>query len=185
MAWLLFILLPFRLVVPGEDYWAIDGTVMQYGNGQLYFIWSGWPTIDAGFPQNLYIAPMSDPETISGPRVLINEPTYDWQSQGAPLLEGPQLLYHQGRTFVIYSCSGSWTGDYKLGFMGIDDLRDPLVPQNWWRHDQPVFWRNDVEGVYGVGHASFTTSKGISNKLYQLWLRLSNHLHILLIHRWI
>lgn len=47
---------PKRLVVPGQDFWAIDGTVLQYGNGQNYFIWSGWPTIDAGFPQNLYIA---------------------------------------------------------------------------------------------------------------------------------
>jgi GH43 family beta-xylosidase len=148
-----------RMVVPGEDVWAIDGTVLEYGNGQLYFIWSGWPTIDAGFPQNLYIAPMSDPETISGPRVLINWPMYDWQMMPEPLLEGPQILHNKGRVFVVYSCSGSWTADYQLGFMGIDDLRDPLVPNNWWRHDRPVFWRNDAESVYGVGHASFTTSK--------------------------
>jgi len=152
-----------RMNVPGEDYWAIDGTVMQYNNGagiiQLYFIWSGWPQIDSQMPQNLYIAPMSDPETISGPRVLINEPTLPWQTIGGPLLEGPQLLFNAGRTFVIYSCSGSWTADYQLGFMGIDGGSDPLNPANWWRHDQPVFWRNDAEGVYGVGHASMTTSK--------------------------
>jgi len=147
-----------RLVVPFEDYWAIDGTVLEYGNGRLYFIWSGWPTINAGFPQNIYIAPMSDPEMISGPRVLINQPTYPWHMHGAALLEGPQILFNAGRTFVVYSCSGSWTPDYQMGFMGIDDLRDPLIPNNWWRHDQPVFWRNDEQGVYGVGHASFTTS---------------------------
>lgn len=149
-----------RLSVPGDDFWAIDGTVLEYGNGRLYFIWSGWPTIDAGFPQNLYIAPMSDPETISGPRVLINEPVLPWQQQGAALLEGPQILHNAGRVFVVYSCSGSWTADYKLGFMGIDNLADPLNRLNWWRYDQPVFERNDEEGVYGVGHASFTTSKG-------------------------
>jgi GH43 family beta-xylosidase len=148
-----------RMVVPGDDFWAIDGTVMEYQNGQLYFIWSGWPTINAGFPQNLYIAPMSDPETISGPRVLINFPSYPWQQHGADLLEGPQILHNAGRTFVIYSCSGSWTPDYQLGFMGIDGGADPLEITNWWRHDRPVFWRNDAEGVYGVGHASFTTSK--------------------------
>lgn len=44
--------------------------------------------------------------------------------------------------------------------MGIDDLADPLVYSNWWRHDQPVFWKNEPEDVYGTGHASFTTSPG-------------------------
>lgn len=146
--------------MPGDDFWAIDGTVLEYGNGRLYFIWSGWPTIDAGFPQNLYIAPMSDPETISGPRVLINWPSYPWQQHGASLLEGPQILVNAGRTFVVYSASGSWTADYQLGFMGIDNMADPLISTNWWRYDQPVFWRNDAEGVYGVGHASFTRSIG-------------------------
>jgi len=150
-----------RLVVPGEDFWAIDGTVLEYSNGRLYFIWSGWPTLNmpTDFPQNLYIAPMSDPETISGPRVLINFPQYGWQQHGASLLEGPQVLHNAGRVFVVYSCSGSWTPDYQLGFMGIDGGADPLVTANWWRYDQPVFWRNNEEGVYGVGHASFTRSK--------------------------
>lgn len=115
----------------GDDVWAIDGTVLNYGNGRMYFIWSGWPKIDSEFPQNLYIAPMSDPETISGPRVLINEPTLPWQTIAAPILEGPQVIQHAGRTFIVYSCSGSWTADYQLGFMGIDELKDPLIAANW------------------------------------------------------
>ena len=56
------------------DYWAIDGHPFEI-NGQLYFIWSGWPGINVGRPQNLYIAPMSDPETISGQRVFLREVT--------------------------------------------------------------------------------------------------------------
>ena len=137
---------------------------MQYGNGHLYFVWSGWPTIDAEFPQNLYIAPMSDPTTISGPRVLIREPKLNWETKGAALLEGPQVLEHNGRTFLVFSASGSWTPDYCLGLMGIDDLKDPLEPSNWWHKvDSPVFWRNDEQSVYGPGHASFTTSPGNVN----------------------
>jgi GH43 family beta-xylosidase len=148
-----------RMRTPTEDFWAIDGTVLQYGNGQLYFIWSGWPTIDAGFPQNLYIAPMSDPMTISGPRVLIREPKSPWETIGAALLEGPQILENNGRTFVVFSASGSWTADYCLGIMGIDDLKDPLVPSNWWNDvDRCVFWRNDEQSVFATGHASFTVS---------------------------
>jgi len=149
-----------RLVAPGSpDVWAIDGTVMQYGNGQLYFIWSGWPEINSGMPQNLYIAPMSDPETLSGPRVLLREPRSSWETLGGPINEGPQVLEHNGRWFCIFSASGSWTADYQLGMIGIDGLKDPLVRGNWWQDlDRPVFWRNDEQSVFGVGHASFTTS---------------------------
>lgn len=148
-----------RLSTPTEDFWAIDGTVLKYGNGQLYFIWSGWPTINAGFPQNLYIAPMSDPETISGNRVLLREPRSEWETIGAALLEGPEILQHNGRTFLIFSASGSWTADYCLGMIGIDGLKDPLVQGNWWQDvNRCVFWRNDEQNVYGTGHASFTTS---------------------------
>ncbi|CAG7718764.1 unnamed protein product [Allacma fusca] len=148
-----------KLTPHDSDVWAIDGTVMQYGNGRLYFIWSGWPTINAGFPQNLYIAPMSDPMTLSGPRVLLREPTGRWETIGAPLDEGPQVLEHNGRTFLIFSASGSWTADYCLGMIGIDGLRDPLVRSNWWQDvDRAVFWRNDEQSVFGTGHASFTVS---------------------------
>lgn len=95
--------------VPEEDYWAIDGTVLQYGNGKLYFIWSGWPEIDSGFPQNLYIAEMCDPLTICSRRVLIKTVDYSWERNGAELIEGPQILHNAGRVFVVYSASGSWT----------------------------------------------------------------------------
>lgn len=103
---------------------------------------------------------MSDPETIGSERVLLAEPKYQWERNGADLLEGPQILHNAGRVFVIYSASGSWTADYNLGFMGVDNLADPMNPANWWRHDRPVFWRNDENDVYGVGHASFTRSPG-------------------------
>ncbi|KAG4066153.1 hypothetical protein HA402_010355 [Bradysia odoriphaga] len=147
-----------RMYIPAEDYWAIDGTVLEYGNGKLYFIWSGWPQINSGFPQYLYIAEMCDPMTVCGRRVLIKRVDFPWERIGADLIEGPQILHNAGRVFLVYSASGSWTPDYILGFMGIDNLADPLNYDNWWRHDRPVFWRHDEENVYGVGHASLTTS---------------------------
>ena len=57
----------------------IDPTVFQATNGSLYCIWSGWPGAVNGL-QNLYIAPMSNPWTISGPRVLIATPQLSWES---------------------------------------------------------------------------------------------------------
>ena len=43
--------------------------------------------------------------------------------------------------------------------MSIGPDKDPMNPTDWWfGPNEPVFWRNDDEDVYGPGHASFTTS---------------------------
>jgi hypothetical protein len=60
--------------------------------------------------------------------------------------------------FLMYSAGASWTADYSTSMMGISKKADPLRTGKWWRSDRPVFARNDAEGVYGPGHASFTTS---------------------------
>ncbi|KZV99129.1 glycoside hydrolase family 43 protein [Exidia glandulosa HHB12029] len=149
---------PFDLVgqiTSPDNEWAIDGTVLIYGNGRLYFIWSGWSSGSDQLNQYLYIAPMDSPTHINGSRVLLHSPTPAWQRSGSNgVNEGPEILVHNGRTFLVYSAAGSWTQDYCLAFMGIDDGKDPLVASNWWRlDDRPVFWKSDK--TFGVGHASF------------------------------
>lgn len=134
-----------------ENRWAIDGTVLQL-NGKLFFIWSGWEGKE-NVAQNLYIAPMSNPWTISGPRVLLSKPELPWELNGKPLInEGPQVLQRNGKTFVIYSASGSWTDDYCLGQLTLTG-NDPLNPTHWKKHPQTIFAR--TEAVRGPGHASF------------------------------
>jgi GH43 family beta-xylosidase len=137
------------------DKWAIDGTVLTY-RAKLYFIWSGWPGDKGDFPQNLYIAPMSNPWTISGPRVLLSEPTYLWETSGAAINEGPQVLTRQERIFIIYSANASWKPDYGLGQLSLVGS-DPLTAKNWLKHPEPVFEQADT-GIYGPGHASFIKS---------------------------
>ncbi len=34
-----------------------------------------------------------------------------------PICEGPQILRRNGKLFLIYSASGSWTEDYCLGML--------------------------------------------------------------------
>lgn len=87
------------------DYWAIDGTVFEY-NTKLYFIWSGWPDLGVGSPQNLYVAEMCDPETICSKRVLLREPKFDWE--GPHTLEGPYILQKAGRVFLVFSAHSTW-----------------------------------------------------------------------------
>ena len=133
--------------------WAIDGTVLTLDDGRRYFIWSGWPGKTDG-RQNLYIAAMKSPTEIVGPRVLIKEPDQVWERRAMPICEGPQVLRRGGKTFVIYSASGSWTADYCLGMLVLD-AGDPMRAENW-RPAGQVFSRNEFAG--GVGHCDFVRS---------------------------
>ena len=137
------------------DRWAIDGTVLEATNGALYFIWSGWPGNTDGL-QNLYIAPMSNPWTISGPRVLLSTPQLSWESW---IQEGPEVLQRNGKVFVIYAANQSWTDDECLGMLvNIDG--NYLNPTSWTKLPQPVFQTisNAAGAVFGPGHCSFTQS---------------------------
>jgi GH43 family beta-xylosidase len=140
------------------DKWAIDGTLFSYQD-RLYMVWSGWPGDKGDFPQNLYIAPMSDPLTISGPRVLISEPTQLWEKSVAAINEGPEVLQHDGRLFVLYSADASWKPAYKLGMLTFSG-GDPLDAKNWVKNPTPVFeqYTDKTGSVFGPGHATFTQS---------------------------
>lgn len=138
-----------------SDQWAIDGTVLEY-NEQLYMIWSG--KTNGTFPQELYIAKMSNPYTLEGTRIKISTPQYSWEKHGAPINEGPEILKNKdGDVFVIYSGSGFWKDEYCLGMLSLRAGGDPLNPVDWTKHAQPVF--EHADGAYGTGHCSFFTSR--------------------------
>jgi len=143
----------------GTGSWAIDMTPLEH-NGKLYAIWSGWKNHED--VQHQFIAPMSDPATISGPRVLLSQnDDYLWErteerlgSRG--LHEGAQVLKRGNRTFLTYSCGASWLQTYKIGLLELVG-DDPLNPEHWKKHPEPVFQSaNSPTGrKFGVGHASF------------------------------
>lgn len=138
--------------------WAIDGLVMEYKE-KLYFVWSGWEG-EVNAAQNTYIAPMSDPLTISGPRVLLSEPLLDWEKAGGPpyINEGHSILHKENRTYIVYSGAGSWTPYYALGMLALKPDADPLDPGGWIKSEQPLLSMDEEAGVYGPGHNSFVTS---------------------------
>jgi len=143
-----------KLAAP-TDRWAIDGTVLKTPDDRLYFIWSGWDGTD-NVAQNLYIAPMSDPLTISGERVCISRPEHDWEKRGHPLVnEDPETLWHGDKLFIIYSASGSWGDDYCLGQLAWTG-GDVLDPKSWVKKAAPVF--SGTDQVISPGHASFVKS---------------------------
>ena len=147
--------------------WAIDGDVYEY-NHQLYMIWSGWQN-EVNGEQDIYIAKMSNPWTISSSRVRISTPQYDWETHGdlhdpvnpshVSVNEGPQFLAHKNKLFVIYSASGCWTDFYALGMLTFKGSGGNLLDSTAWvKSPEPVFKQSPENRVYAPGHNSFFKS---------------------------
>ncbi|GAA3516475.1 family 43 glycosylhydrolase [Actinocatenispora rupis] len=139
-----------KLVPPGLDQWAIDPSLLRLG-GRLYL---GFSSIAAAGHNSLYLAPMSDPWTVSGPAVYL--PAAGCASD--TVREAPEFLHHGSTTYLVYSSCDTGKPDYQLWMKSLSDGKDPMVASNWVQHDGPVFGRNDSTGVYGPGHNGFFTS---------------------------
>jgi GH43 family beta-xylosidase len=148
------------------DKWAIDGSVFTH-KGQLYMIWAGWEGAENG-QQDIYIAKMKNPYTIDGPRVKISSPLYDWEKNGdlhdannpphVNVNEGPEILKHGNKLFLVYSASGCWTDFYALGMLTASVNSNLLDPKSWKKSKEPVFKKSEENGVYAPGHNSFFKS---------------------------
>ena len=146
-----------RIFTSDADFWAIDGTVLEY-NGNKYFLWSGRPNM-AVQNQNIYIAKMTNPYTLQTPTVMLTKPELNWELNGGPVNEGPQILKNSsGKVFLVFSASGCWTDDYALGLLSLKDGGDPLVAADWTKKQQPVFVKAPANNAFGPGHNAFFKS---------------------------
>ena len=134
--------------------WSIDATVLPGLGSERFLLWSGWEQAAKG-AQNLYIAPLADPVTLAGQRVLLTQPTEPWEQRGSSICEGPAVLQRGGVTCVVYSASASWTVHSCLGML-VNVSGDYLNPAAW-RKVGPVFSRTPQ--VWGIGHASLVAQE--------------------------
>lgn len=107
--------------MPEWEAGAIDGTIMNHNN-RHYFVWASW--IDG--PLKLYIAPMADATSIGNPKVLLKEPTEEWECRTGCVNEGPFFIYNRNVSYMIFSASSTWDPNYCLSQMSIEEGRDPL-----------------------------------------------------------
>lgn len=146
-----------QIAVPGQDLWAIDGTVLEQNSGR-YLLWSGQEANSV--QQNIYICRMSNPWTLTGPRVQLSHPQYSWELNGYPKVnEGPEVIQHAGQTFLTYSASHCSTDDYALGMLTASTTADPMDVSAWTKSATPVFTKNTANRAYGPGHNGFFVSK--------------------------
>jgi len=156
-------------VADSTDRWAIDASVFEHKD-KWYMVWAGWEGHKNG-SQDIYIASLKNPWTIEGKRYRISAPYYAWEKYGdliedsarevpahVDVNEGPQILKHKNKMFLIYSASGCWTDYYGLGmltFTGKDNLLDSSA---WRKSPQSVFKQSSINKVYAPGHNSFFKS---------------------------
>lgn len=148
-------------VASPDDHWAIDGALIDVelpvgGGRRLYFVWSGWAGATNGM-QRIYIAPMENPWTISGPRVEISRPCALWERRSGPtpcyVNEGPAVAVHHGKVVISFSANGFWSDHYCLGLLSCD-LERLFEPAAWTKSSRPVFTPTD--DLFGTGHNCFT-----------------------------
>jgi len=161
---------PMRLP---DDKWAIDGAPFQF-NDEWWFVWSGWAG-DTNVEQNLYIARMSNPTTVTGARYIISRPRDRWErSVGNPYInEGPQPIKDpNGQLHIVYSANGSWSTDYCLGDLRLRSGGDPTNARDWYKSNGCLFGAkksllmkgsNATLHAKGVGHHSFVLPNGDIN----------------------
>lgn len=129
-----------------EQRWNIDGTVLYYKN-ELYFIWTTC--------RKLYMAKMSDPMTVSGRVCQISEPKLPFETKVGIIMEGPAVLYRDGKIHIVYSANDSRFDEYCLGILTFSGEGEILDSANWIKTDHAVFEKTDK--IFGPGHCSFIT----------------------------
>ena len=135
-----------RLVNPTNDQYAIDGTVFQNpGDGLWYFVWAARPG------HVLTLARMANPWTLHGNGVVIPASGFGCDE----VREGPVVLPHAGKLFLVYSACDTGKPDYRLGMLIASTNSELMNPSSWKQFPRPVFERNDAAGVFGPGHNSF------------------------------
>ena len=142
------------------DYAAIDGHVFFDEDGRRYFYYSrdcSENMVDGRHESHLYVAELND-DLISftdEPR-LIAKPEQGWEiNAGADWRwnEGPFVLKHQGKYYLMYSANFYASRSYSVGYAIGESPTGPFYKA---AHN-PVLYSRDAR-ISGPGHNSVTTS---------------------------
>lgn len=143
-------------IVTDVDSFSLDATSFEH-NGNRYMVWA--QNIKGGdHGTALVISKMKDATTLSGPEVVLTEPTFSWERIKYNVNEGPAVIQRNGKIFITYSASAT-NHNYCMGLLWVDEDADLLETSNWSKSPGPVFYSNEEVNRYGPGHNSFTTAE--------------------------
>lgn len=132
---------------------SLDATVFNYME-KYYFIWAEKVGVGKQI-SSLYIAEMENPWKLKSTQVLLTTPDYDWERVGFWVNEGPSVLIKEDKIFITYSASETGLC-YCVGMLTASITDDLLDPASWKKERLPVLKTEEVLGIYGPGHNSFT-----------------------------
>lgn len=137
---------------------SIDPSLLVLGN-QRYLM---YVTVDSGANQ-IWIRKLKTPMEFDGDATLIADPEFGWEkgegsTRNYPVDEGPTALYHDGKTFVVFSASDTASPRYCLGLLTLTGS-DPMKRNNWKKTPHPVFEWSPQNSIYGPGRGTFAKAK--------------------------
>lgn len=137
---------------------SIDPSLLEV-DGVRYLM---YVTVDHG-ENAIWIRRLKSAMQFDGEGVLISEPTYPWEKgQGStksyPVNEGPTALYHDGKTFIVYSASHTASPRYCLGLLMLAGS-NVMEPSSWKKLPQPVFQWSPEHAIFGPGRGTFAEAK--------------------------
>ena len=142
------------------DYAAIDGHVFFDDDGRRYFYYSrdcSENIVDGRHESHLYVVELNDDLTsFKGEPQLIAKPEQEWELRSGPEWlwnEGPFVLKHNSRYYLMYSANFFASRDYSVGYAVAEGPMGPFVKS---AHN-PIL-SSPIAEVSGPGHNSVTTS---------------------------
>jgi GH43 family beta-xylosidase len=132
---------------------AIDADIFRDDDGRLYLYFTNTPTF------TMYCVPLKSPTETGQPITKCFQISQDWERRSAfPVNEGPWMVKHDGRYYLLYSGSDGQTEYYAVGYATAPTPIGPFVknPKN------PVF--ENLPTIKGPGHGSV-----VRDRAGQLW----------------
>jgi beta-xylosidase len=120
---------------------------------------------------------MADPLTPEGDRIEVLHPTEPWEMVSGHVTEGPFMVKHDGRYYLMYSGTGADSPNYGIGYAISKSPSGPFAKSA----DNPIAHRSeDTAGqsssgtkgqrpqpIYGPGHHCVVT--GPDGKLWMIY----------------
>jgi len=119
---------------------AIDAHLFADDDGQLYLYYVQLP----GF--RIHVQRMTTPLEREGKPLPILEPSQAWEKTHGHVTEGPWMLKHAGRYYLVYSGSGADGPDYAVGYATSSSPGGPFEKYA----GNPIIARGP--NVFGPGH---------------------------------
>ena len=133
---------------------SLDMTYFE-NNGKHYVIWA-----QSIGNSNLYMAEINPekPWELISKSIRLSVPEYYWERVSIPVNEGPSVIKHKDKIFIVYSASATGP-EYCLGMLSADINSDMMDLKSWTKSKTPLLTSMDLTGEYGPGHNSFTVDE--------------------------